>query len=99
VVGVRGDVVLTEDGRQLRPEAPVIGADGTPLHWRGVTAAAGLHFLGSSWLHTRGSALIGWVGRDAEYLADILGVKRRLDHREQPSYHLLVIFTMPGTAC
>lgn len=86
VVGVHGDVVLTEDGQQLRPasvvwatgfrpdfgwiEAPVLGADGTPLHRRGVTAASGLYFLGLSWMHTRGSALLGWVGRDAAYLAE-----------------------------
>ena len=29
-----------------------------------------LYFLGLSWQHTRGSALIGWVGDDARYLAD-----------------------------
>lgn len=35
----------------------------------------GLYFLGLPWQHTRGSALIGWVGRDAEYLADRIAVR------------------------
>jgi putative flavoprotein involved in K+ transport len=34
-----------------------------------VTASPGLYFLGMSWQHTRGSALLGWVGEDAEHLA------------------------------
>ena len=38
------------------------------------TAAAsptfrGLYFLGLSWQHTRGSALLGWVKDDAEFIA------------------------------
>jgi len=51
---------------------PVLGADGRVQHERGVTAVPGLYFLGLSWQHTRGSALIGWVKDDAEYLADQL---------------------------
>jgi putative flavoprotein involved in K+ transport len=30
----------------------------------------GLYFLGLSWQHTRGSALLGFVNDDAAYLAD-----------------------------
>jgi putative flavoprotein involved in K+ transport len=37
---------------------------------RGVTPSAGLYTLGLSWQHTRGSALLGWVGADAAFLAD-----------------------------
>jgi hypothetical protein len=29
-----------------------------------------LYFLGLTWQHTRGSALIGWVKEDAEFIAD-----------------------------
>jgi putative flavoprotein involved in K+ transport len=36
---------------------------------RGVTPSPGLYTLGRSWQHTRGSALLGWVGDDADYLA------------------------------
>ena len=39
------------------------------MHQRGVTAAPGLYFLGLTWQYTRGSALLGWVKDDAEYLA------------------------------
>jgi putative flavoprotein involved in K+ transport len=39
------------------------------VHRRGVTESPGLYFLGLSWQHTRGSALIGWVGDDAEHIA------------------------------
>jgi putative flavoprotein involved in K+ transport len=35
-----------------------------------VTDSPGLYFLGLSWQYTRGSALIGWVGEDAEYIAE-----------------------------
>jgi putative flavoprotein involved in K+ transport len=39
------------------------------VHRRGVTDAAGLFFLGLTWQHTRGSALIGFVNDDATYIA------------------------------
>jgi putative flavoprotein involved in K+ transport len=50
-------------------DAPVFDATGHLVHERGVTASAGLYFLGLPWQHTRGSALLGWVKDDAEYLA------------------------------
>jgi putative flavoprotein involved in K+ transport len=39
---------------------------------RGITAVQGLSILGLSWLHTRGSALLGFVKDDAAWLADRL---------------------------
>jgi putative flavoprotein involved in K+ transport len=48
---------------------PVFGQNGRPTHVRGVTSVPGLYFLGIPWQHTRGSALLGWTARDAEYLA------------------------------
>ncbi|MGY4768227.1 flavin-containing monooxygenase [Kribbella sp. CWNU-51] len=39
-------------------------------HNRGVTSSPGLYMLGLTWQHTRTSALLGWVGSDASYLAD-----------------------------
>ena len=76
-----GRVVGFADGSQLevdaviwstgyRPdhtwiELPVIDSEGRISHRRGVTDVPGLFFLGLSWQHTRGSALIGWVGDDA----------------------------------
>ena len=35
-----------------------------------MTEAAGLYFLGLTRQWTRGSALLGWVGQDAAFLAD-----------------------------
>ena len=40
------------------------------LHIRGVTPSPGLYMLGLTWQHTRGSALLGWVGADAAFLAE-----------------------------
>jgi putative flavoprotein involved in K+ transport len=42
---------------------------GRILHRRGVTPSPGLYLLGLTWQHTRGSALLGWVGADAAFLA------------------------------
>ena len=49
--------------------APVFDGDGRVRHRRGVTDVPGLYFLGLSWQHTRGSALLGWVKDDAEFIA------------------------------
>jgi putative flavoprotein involved in K+ transport len=48
---------------------PVFDDAGRVVHERGVTASPGLYFLGLPWMHTRGSALLGWVKDDAEHLA------------------------------
>ena len=42
---------------------------GNVIHERGVTGSPGLFFIGLPWQYTRGSALIGFVKEDAEYLA------------------------------
>lgn len=39
-------------------------------HTRGVTSAPGLYLLGLTWQHTRGSALLGWVGDDAAFITE-----------------------------
>jgi putative flavoprotein involved in K+ transport len=49
---------------------PAAVEHGQVVHRRGVTKIAGLYFLGLSWQHTRGSALLGFVNQDAAYLAD-----------------------------
>ena len=43
---------------------------GAPVHQRGVSTVTGLFFLGLPWQHTRGSALLGFVGADAAHIAD-----------------------------
>jgi putative flavoprotein involved in K+ transport len=50
-------------------DVPVLDQTGRPVHRRGVTRSPGLYFLGLSWQHTRGSALLGWVKDDAEHIA------------------------------
>jgi len=82
---------------------PGVLNDGHVIHWRGVTGVSGLYFLGLSWQHTRGSALLGFVNDDAEYLAEriatFLGddtVQDELaDGKVQPS-HLRVRSDGPG---
>jgi putative flavoprotein involved in K+ transport len=51
-------------------DAAVTDTDGRLRHRRGVTEVPGLYFLGLSWQHTRGSALLGWVKDDAEFIAE-----------------------------
>jgi putative flavoprotein involved in K+ transport len=85
-VGAKGPRVSFDDGATLDVgaviwasgfasdyswiDAPVLDERGGPVHRRGVTDSPGLYFLGLSWQHTRGSALIGWVEDDARYLAE-----------------------------
>jgi hypothetical protein len=51
----------------------VFGPDGRLRHRRGVTDVPGLYFLGLTWQHTRGSALVGWVKDDAAFVAEQIG--------------------------
>lgn len=45
-----------------------LDARSLPIHQRGISPIPGLCYVGLPWQHTRGSALLGGVGRDAEYL-------------------------------
>jgi putative flavoprotein involved in K+ transport len=45
-------------------------------HERGATDVPGLYFLGLPWQHSRGSALLGFVGRDAAWLAERINSTR-----------------------
>jgi putative flavoprotein involved in K+ transport len=49
---------------------PIFDQQGRLRHRRGVTDLPGLHFLGLTWLYTRGSALIGWVREDAKFISE-----------------------------
>jgi putative flavoprotein involved in K+ transport len=51
-------------------QIPGLVREGHVVHRRGVTEVPGLYFLGLSWQHTRGSALLGFVNDDATFLAD-----------------------------
>ena len=78
--------VRFEDGSELEVDAviwatgyrpdyswiklPIFDEDRRLRHRRGVTDVPGLYFLGLTWQHTRGSALIGWVKDDARHIAE-----------------------------
>jgi putative flavoprotein involved in K+ transport len=53
-------------------DIPGVVRGGKVIHRRGVTDVPGLYFLGLSWQHTRGSALLGFVHQDAAYLAGLI---------------------------
>lgn len=57
----------------------VLDEKGRVIHQRGVSPIPGLYFLGLPWQYRRSSALIGGVGRDAEFL-----VNEILSRRHQP---------------
>jgi putative flavoprotein involved in K+ transport len=85
VVGASGRTLSFADGTELEVdvviwatgyradhswiEAAVMDSEGNVRHRRGVTDVPGLYFLGLSWQYTRGSALLGWVKDDAEFIA------------------------------
>ena len=54
-------------------DVPVFDPQGAVVHRRGVTESPGLYFVGLPWQHTRGSALLGFVKDDAEYVAQQIG--------------------------
>jgi putative flavoprotein involved in K+ transport len=80
----RSEVIFADGGR-LAPAAviwasgfavdhsfvhvPVFDDAARLMHRRGVTTAPGLYFLGLTWQYTRGSALLGWVKNDAQFIA------------------------------
>jgi putative flavoprotein involved in K+ transport len=58
-------------------DAPVFDGRGEPIHRRGVTACAGLYFLGLPWLHKLKSSVLCGVGDDAAHLADHIAAGAR----------------------
>ena len=66
-------------------ELPILGEDGRVRHRRGVTDVPGLYFLGLTWQHTRGSALIGLVKDDAEFIAEQDRQYQREDEPRTPA--------------
>ena len=56
-------------------KAPIFDEQGRPRHRRGVTEVPGLYFIGLEWQWTRGSALIGWVKDDAQFIAEQIAAR------------------------
>jgi putative flavoprotein involved in K+ transport len=92
-VDATGGEVAFSDGTSVAPAAvvwatgfvldhsllqlPVFDAAGQVVHRRGVTESTGLYMLGLPWQHTRGSALLGWVKDDAQFIAERIAAHRR----------------------
>jgi putative flavoprotein involved in K+ transport len=92
--GANDATVTFADGSQLTVDAvvwatgyrldhslvalPIFEDHGRLRHRRGVTEVPGLYFLGLPWQHTRGSALLGWVKDDAQYIAQRIADAARL---------------------
>ena len=77
--GLEVDAVVWATG--YRPDhswldVPVVDVEGQIRHRRGVTGIPGLFFLGLPWQHTRGSALLGWVKDDAEFIAGRIAARK-----------------------
>jgi len=84
-VGAARDGVTLEGGQILSPAAivwatgfrhdfswikiPAFDERGLPLHSHGVSSHPGLYFLGLRFQRRVGSALLGWVGDDASFIA------------------------------
>ena len=63
---------------------PGVSHDGTIIHRRGVTDVPGLYFVGLSWQHTRGSALLGFVNDDAAFLAGRIAAHHQVGDLRSP---------------
>ena len=64
---------------------PGVVRDGRVAHRRGVTDVPGLYFLGLSWQHTRGSALLGFLDDDASHIADRIAADRAATASDDPT--------------
>lgn len=56
-------------------DVPVFNGSGYPSHDRGITSVPGCYFIGLPWLHTWGSGRFSGVARDANYIAEHIGIK------------------------
>jgi putative flavoprotein involved in K+ transport len=95
-----GRTVTFEDGSEAEVDAviwatgyrseyswidlPILDSNGRLRHGRGVTDVPGLYFLGLTWQHTRGSALIGWVKDDAQFVAERIAALQEAKTRAVP---------------
>jgi putative flavoprotein involved in K+ transport len=99
-IAVSGRTVRFADGSEVEVDAviwatgyrpdyswidlPIFDEHGRLRHRRGVTDARGLYFLGLTWQHTRGSALIGWVKEDAEFIAEGIAAFQEAKKQAEP---------------
>lgn len=58
--------------------APVLDADGEPVHEHGITTAPGIYFLGLRWQSRRSSSFLDGVAVDAEHVTGHLAARTAL---------------------
>lgn len=84
-IGTNGTGIILSDGSVIYPDAIIWATgfqydvswielagthdNGVPVHDQGVSPVPGLYWIGLSWLRTKGSGFLGFVGRDTAYLA------------------------------
>ena len=89
----KGEIIITENRKieglknivwatGYRPnfswiEGLELSKDGYPKHNRGISNIKGLYFIGLPWLHTRGSATLGGIKKDAQYLANYIEAEEK----------------------
>ena len=89
----KGEIIITENRKieelknivwatGYRPnfswiEGLELTKDGYPKHNRGISNIEGLYFIGLPWLHTRGSATLGGIKKDAQYLANYIEAEEK----------------------
>ncbi|WP_405352219.1 flavin-containing monooxygenase [Nonlabens sp. Asnod3-H03] len=52
-----------------------LDANNYPKNYRGISNIKGLYFMGLPWMYTRGSATLGGVSKDADFLANYINSK------------------------
>ncbi len=83
-----GDKVIMSDGTRFGPRTIIWATgfrndyawidiadthkDGLPIQTDGCSPTKGLYWIGFSWLRTKGSGFLGFVGRDIEHLAPLV---------------------------
>jgi putative flavoprotein involved in K+ transport len=65
-------------------DIPGVIGEGKVVHRRGVTDVPGLYFVGLSWQHTRGSALLGFVHDDTAHLAGRIAAHNQIGDLPSP---------------
>jgi putative flavoprotein involved in K+ transport len=80
-VQARGEFIIGTSRRRLRRAGVafrprLVGAQGRTVRFADGGTLEGLYFLGLSWQHTRGSALLGFIDDDASHIADRIAADR-----------------------
>jgi putative flavoprotein involved in K+ transport len=96
VDGVVWATGFTSDYSWIDP--PVTDDGGGVIHRRGVTDLPGLYMLGMQWQYTRGSALLGWVQDDAQFIAQRIAERAVSATRRRTTNGTSPAATQPLTA-